>query len=208
MNAEDNVGIDGWVNSYQETSNLQKELEKKQIHLTLAPDPFNELWTDRPALPDNKVFIHELKYAGLSCKDKITQIREAIRRNSCTGILISALDEVAWTLNLRGSDVHCNPVFVSYLLITEYSSTLYIIENKLSDEVKDYLTENEIKVRPYSTIEKDLKDFTGKLLLSANINAAVHAAACAHSLIKIAPSPVLFLKAIKNETEIEASIAQ
>ena len=100
LNAEDNVGIDGWVNSYQETSNLQKELEKKQIHLTLAPDPFNELWTDRPALPDNKVFIHELKYAGLSCKDKITQIREAIRRNSCTGILISALDEVAWTLNL------------------------------------------------------------------------------------------------------------
>ena len=151
LNAEDNVGIDGWVNSYQETSNLQKELEKKQIHLTLAPDPFNELWTDRPALPDNKVFIHELKYAGLSYKDKITQIREAIRRNSCTGILISALDEVAWTLNLRGSDVHCNPVFVSYLLITEYSSTLYIIENKLSDEVKDYLTENEIKVRPYST---------------------------------------------------------
>ena len=134
LNAEDNVGIDGWVNSYQETSNLQKELEKKQIHLTLAPDPFNELWTDRPALPDNKVFIHELKYAGLSYKDKITQIREAIRRNSCTGILISALDEVAWTLNLRGSDVHCNPVFVSYLLITEYSSTLYIIENKLSDE--------------------------------------------------------------------------
>ncbi len=124
-------------------------------------------------------------------------------RNSCTGILISALDEVAWTLNLRGSDVHCNPVFVSYLLITEYSSTLYIIENKLPDEVKDYLTENEIKVRPYSTIEKDLKDFTGKLLLSANINAAVHAAACAHSLIEIAPSPVLFLKAIKNETEIE-----
>lgn len=93
---------------------------------------------------------------------------------------------------LTGSDVHCNPVFVSYLLITEYSSILYIIENKLSDEVKDYLTENEIKVRPYSTIEKDLKDFTGKLLLSANINAAVHAAACAHSLIEIAPSPVLF----------------
>ena len=203
LNSEDNVGIDGWVNSYQETSNLQKELEKKQIHLTLTPDPFNELWTDRPALPDNKVFIHELKYAGLSCKDKITQIQEATRRNSCTGILISALDEVAWTLNLRGSDVHCNPVFVSYLLITEYSSTLYIIENKLSDEVKDYLAENGVTVKPYSTIEKDLKDFTGKLLLSASINAAIHAAACTHSLIEIAPSPVLFLKAVKNETEIE-----
>ena len=154
LNSENNVGIDGWVNSYQETSNLQKELEKKQIHLTLTPDPFNELWTDRPALPDNKVFIHELKYAGLSCKDKITQIQEATRRNSCTGILISALDEVAWISKLAGSDVHCNPVFVSYLLITEYSSTLYIIENKLSDEVKDYLAENGVTVKPYSTIEK------------------------------------------------------
>ena len=99
-------------------------------------------------------------------------------------------------LNLRGSDVHCNPVFVSYLLITEYSSTLYIIENKLSDEVKDYLAENGVTVKPYSTIEKDLKDFTGKLLLSASINAAIHAAACTHSLIEIAPSPVLFLKAV------------
>ena len=80
---------------------LTERIRKKQIHLTLAPDPFNELWTDRPALPDNKVFIHELKYAGLSYKDKITQIREAIRRNSCTGILISALDEVAWIHTVR-----------------------------------------------------------------------------------------------------------
>ena len=94
--------------------------------------------------PTNKVFIHELKYAGLSCKDKITQIQEATRRNSCTGILISALDEVAWTLKLAGEVTYTAiRFFVSYLLITEYSSTLYIIENKLSDEVKDYLTENE-----------------------------------------------------------------
>ena len=203
LNAEDNVGIDGWVNSYQEAGDLQRELEKKQIHLILTPDPFCELWADRPALPDSKVFIHELKYAGLSCKDKITQIQEAARRNGCTGILISALDEVAWALNLRGSDIHCNPVFVSYLLITEHNSTLYIIEDKLSDEVKSHLTENGVTVRPYSTIEEDLKAFTGKLQLPANINAAIYAAAHTHSLIEIAPSPVLLLKAIKNKTEIE-----
>lgn len=203
LNAGDKVGIDGWVNSHQEADDLKKALEKKQIQLTLAPDPFEELWTDRPALPDNKVFIHELKYAGISCKDKIAQIQEAIHRNGCTGILISALDEVAWTLNLRGSDVHCNPVFVSYLLITDKGSTLYIIENKLSEEVRSYLAENGVAVKPYSMIEEDLKEFSGKLQLSASINAAIYAAASTNSLIETAPSPALLLKAVKNETEIE-----
>ena len=203
LNAGDKVGIDGWVNSHQEADELKKALEKKQIQLTLAPDPFEELWTDRPTLPDSKVFIHELKYAGIRCKDKIAQIQEAIHRNGCTGVLISALDEVAWTLNLRGSDVHCNPVFVSYLLITDKDSTLYIIENKLSEEVRSYLVENGVAVKPYSMIEEDLKGFSGKLQLSAGINAAIHAAASTSSLIETAPSPALLLKAVKNGTEIE-----
>ena len=199
----DNVGIDGWVNSYHEVKELQHALENKHLQLTPAPDPFKELWTDRPALPDNKVFIHELKYAGISCKDKIAKIQEAIHRNGCTGILISALDEVAWTLNLRGSDVHCNPVFVSYLLIADSGSTLYIIENKLSEEIRAYLAENGVEVKPYSTVGEDLKKFIGKLQLSPGINAAIHAAASTHSFIKTAPSPALLLKAVKNATEIK-----
>lgn len=199
----EHVGIDGWVNSYQEANGLQKELERKQLHLVLAPDPFKELWTDRPALPTNEVFIHELKYAGLSCKDKIARIQEKAHQNGCTGILISALDEVAWTLNLRGSDVHCNPVFVSYLLITDQGYTLYIIEEKLSDSVKSYLAENGISVKPYEQIEEDLKACKGKMQLSTHINAAIHAAAGKNASVEVLPSPVLFLKAIKNSTEIE-----
>ena len=203
LKAGDKVGIDGWVNSYQETCDLQKALEKKQICLTLAPDPFQELWTDRPELPGDQVFIHELKYAGISCGDKIAQIQEAVHRNGCTGILISALDEVAWTLNLRGSDVHCNPVFVSYLLITDNGSTLYIIENKLSEEIKGYLAENGVEVKSYPAVEEDLKAFTGKLQVSTGVNAAIHAAACTNSVVEVAPSPALLLKAVKNKTEIE-----
>lgn len=197
------VGIDGWVNSYRESKELQKELEQRNLHLVLAPDPFKELWTDRPALPTNEVFIHELKYAGLSCKVKIAQIQEKAHQNGCTGILISALDEVAWTLNLRGNDVHCNPVFVSYLLITDQNYTLYIIEEKLPDPVKKYLDENEITVKPYGQIEEDLKAFQGKIQLSTSINAAIHAAASKNASAAILPSPVLFLKSIKNNTEIE-----
>lgn len=199
----DKVGIDGGVNSYQEARELQKDLEKKHLHLTITSDPFKELWTDRPGLPKNEVFIHGLKYAGVCCKDKIMQILEAGHKNGCSGILISALDEIAWTLNLRGNDVHCNPVFVSYLLITDEGTTLYIIEDKLSAEVKRYLAENEIDVKPYRQIEDDLKDFSGKLQLSTNINAAIYAAASKNTEVETHISPVLLLKAVKNKTEIE-----
>lgn len=203
LHEDENVGIDGWVNSFQEADELQKNLEKKHLHLVLSPDPFKELWTDRPALPRNEVFIHELQHAGLSCKDKIAQIQEATTGNGCTGILISALDEVAWTLNLRGSDVHCNPVFVSYLLITNEGSTLFIIDNKLSAEAKNYLIENGIAIKPYQQIEEDLRAYNGKLWLSPNVNAAIYAAAQGNAKVEILPSPVLLLKAVKNKTEIE-----
>lgn len=201
----DKVGIDGWVNSHTEAEELRNALGNQQLTLTVTPDPFDQLWNDRPAIPDTKVFIHELKYAGVSCTEKLLQIKEAIHSNGCTGILLSALDEIAWTLNLRGNDVHCNPVFVSYLLVTDESTTLYIIEEKLPDEVKHYLAENEITVKPYLQITEDLKCFTGKLQLPGNINESIHAAASAAegAVVKTLPSPVLFLKAIKNNTEIE-----
>lgn len=199
----DNVGIDGWVNNYQEVRELRKNLEKKLLSLTAVPDPFKELWTDRPPLPKKEVFIHELSYAGMCCKDKTAQILEAAHNNGCTGILISALDEIAWTLNLRGNDVHCNPVFVSYLLISDEGNTLYIIEEKLPSEVRQYLAENGIKVKPYRQIERDLKDFIGKLQLSTNINAAIYEMLYKNDAAITLPSPVLLLKAVKNTTEIE-----
>lgn len=198
-----NVGIDGWVNNYQEVRELRKNLEKKLLSLTAVPDPFKELWTDRPPLPKKEVFIHELSYAGMCCKDKTAQIIEAARKNGCTGILISALDEIAWTLNLRGNDVHCNPVFVSYLLITDEGNTLYIIEEKLPPEVRQYLAENGINVKPYRQIERDLKNFDGKLQLSTHINAAIYEMLHKNDAAVVLPSPVLLLKAVKNTTEIE-----
>lgn len=201
--AGDRVGVDGRVTGYAETCELKEDLSRYGLHLVLAPDPFEELWTDRPALPRDKVFIHDICYAGLSCRDKIAQIREAARQSGCTSILISALDEVAWTLNLRGSDVHCNPVFVSYLLITDQSSTLYIIEDKLTESVKKHLEENGVGVKPYRQIEEDLEAATATIRLSTGINAAVRDAAGKNAEVKLLPSPVLFLKAVKNPVETE-----
>lgn len=203
LQKEDRVGIDGWVNSHQEAADLQASLAQKHLQLTLTTDPFDELWLNRPALPADPVFIHEPQFAGISCSEKIAQIREAALKNECTAILISALDEVAWTLNLRGNDVHCNPVFVSYLLITSHNATLYIIEDKLSDEIKQYLATNGVSIQPYQQIATDIEACTENLQLPTQVNAAIYAAACTHSAtVVLSPSPVLYLKAIKNETEI------
>ncbi len=155
LHAGDQVGIDGWVNSYQEAEALKDALAKFGLQTILVPDPFDELWTNRPVLPEEKICIHELRYAGVSCKDKIGQVREAMRQNGCTGLLVSALDEVAWTLNLRGNDVHCNPVFVSYLLVTDAEAVLYMMEQKLTPEVKNHLEENGVTVRPNQKTEAD-----------------------------------------------------
>lgn len=78
-----------------------------------------KIWNNRPDMPDAPTFIYDLKYAGKSCEEKIASIRTEIQKQGTDGLFISALDEIAWTLNLRGSDVHCNPVIISYLLITQ-----------------------------------------------------------------------------------------
>lgn len=126
----DKVGIDGWVNTTTEAENLQKQLQVYGLQLVSTEDPFQRIWKDRPSLPLNPPFILPLSYAGKNCTEKIAEIREQIFLNHADAILLSALDEIAWTLNLRGSDVHCNPVFVSYLFITDTTTTLYILPEK------------------------------------------------------------------------------
>ena len=90
-------------------------------------DPMDVLWLDRPVIPNNKICLHPLKYAGETTESKLSRIRECLVKQGADGLLVTALDEIAWVLNLRGNDVHCNPVFVSYLLIAPDKVTLYII---------------------------------------------------------------------------------
>ena len=112
----DKVGIDGWVNSHQEAQSLRNELKTNGLVLeTMTEDIFNSIWSDRPSLPTAPVFILDETYTGASCTEKFNRIQEAIAKNGASAIILSALDEIAWTLNLRGNDVHCNPVFISYL---------------------------------------------------------------------------------------------
>ena len=201
------VGIDGWVNTAAQAASLREELNAKGLTLTATQDPFDTLWTDRPCLPKDPIFLHDIQYAGESCTDRIARIQKEIAKNGSTSIILSALDDIAWTLNLRGSDVHCNPVFISYLLISPEGHTLYIIEEKVTDEVRAYLKGQGVDVRPYNSLEADLKAYkqhhAERLQVSSSVNESLYALAAQYADAIVAPSPVGLMKSYKNAVEIE-----
>lgn len=197
------VGIDGYTTSLQTVNELRNELSAYGIEVVMIEDPYKTIWNDRPDLPDNKPFILEEKYSGESASSKISTIRNHISNTGTDYILISALDEIAWTLNMRGTDIECNPLFVSYLLISEKEATLYINKNKLTETTVDYLQSQGVGHRNYEDIESDLTAISGrKIAMSPSINFAMYNAASEHNTVFIQASPVSKYKAVKNQTEI------
>ena len=197
------VGIDGYTTPLQTVNELRNELSAYGIEVVMIEDPYKTIWNDRPDLPDNKLFILEEKYSGESASSKISTIRNHISNTGTDYILISALDEIAWTLNMRGTDIECNPLFVSYLLISEKEATLYINKNKLTETTVDYLQSQGVGHRNYEDIESDLTAISGrKTAMPPSINFAMYNAASEHNTVFIQPSPVSEYKAVKNQTEI------
>ncbi|WP_028911635.1 aminopeptidase P family protein [Prevotella sp. MA2016] len=198
------VGLDGYCSSVNSVKELIADLRQLGgITLRTNLDPLARIWTDRPTIPEHPVEIYPLKYAGESCHEKIARIRKALRQKHADGMLMSALDDIAWTLNLRGTDVHCNPVFVSYLLISTQSVTLYINKVKLSPEVLAYLKAEGVGVAPYEAVAKGLKDyFEYNILLDPDeVNYTLFKQV--NCEIVEAESPVKRMKTIKNAAEIE-----
>ena len=197
------VGLDGMVNSANAVKDLIADLRQQGgITLRTNLDPLSQIWKDRPAIPENPVEIYPMEYAGENCRDKIARIRKALREKHADGMLMSALDDIAWTLNLRGADVHCNPVFVSYLLISSKDVTLYINKVKLTPQVEAYLAAEGIAVAPYEDVAKGLKDyFEYNILLDPDeVNYTLYKQVTRE--IVEAESPVKRMKTIKNPTEI------
>ena len=199
----ENVSIDGSVVSASTVRELQQEL-RQHGGMTLRTnwDPLERIWADRPAIPTNPVSIHPLEYAGEATRDKLQRIRKALRQEHADGMLVASLDDIAWTLNLRGQDVHCTPVFVSYLLISTQKVTLYINKEKLSQEVLAYLKTEGVGVDDYANVGKGLKDyFEYNILMDPDeVNATLFSKANCHVVEAASPIPVL--KAVKNEREI------
>ncbi len=199
------VGIDGMVNSAAETVALAKALEREELNLVADFDPVGDIWPDRPALPVCPVEIHDEKYAGESAHSKIARILEvAARDEHATAVFISALDEIAWLLNIRSNDVRYNPVATAFLYISNAGSTLLIDPVKLTDEVRDYLAAQGVATAPYSSV----LDFIAAIPAEARVlvEGARNAAAVVDALgarAIVGASPVALAKSCKNDTQIE-----
>lgn len=197
------IGVDGMCMTYAECSDLKTDLKHNGgITVRTNLDILDRIWTDRPSVPLNPVSIQPIEYAGESCHDKLGRIRSSLLRRGAGGMLMTQLDDIAWTLNLRGTDVHCTPVFVAWLIVAEEVAVLYIKDEKLSPEVIEYLNAEGVAVDDYDNIIDALNSYDGYTLLidPATTNYTLSQLRGNFNLVS-APSPVPEMKAIKNKVE-------
>ena len=197
------IGVDGMCMTYAECSDLKTDLKHNGgITVRTNLDILDRIWTDRPSVPLNPVSIQPIEYAGESCHDKLGRIRSSLLRRGACGMLMTQLDDIAWTLNLRGTDVHCTPVFVAWLIVAEEVAVLYVKDEKLSPEVIEYLNAEGVAVDDYDNIIDALNSYDGYTLLidPATTNYTLSQLRGNFNLVS-APSPVPEMKAIKNEVE-------
>ena len=151
------VGIDGTTSTANDVAALKDELRKHGgITLRTNFNPLQRIWKDRPSVPMNPIVPQPLEFSGEDTPSKLTRIRKALREQHADGMLMAALDDIAWTLNLRGSDVHCNPVFISYLLITTQTVTLFVHESKLTPEARKSLADSGVTIASYDAVRDAL----------------------------------------------------
>lgn len=198
------IGLDGMVNSYRQTMDLISDLRKKGgFTVRTNFDPLDLIWDNRPVIPNHPVEIQPLKYAGEPAASKMERIRKALEKSHADGMLVSALDDIAWTLNLRGTDVHCNPVFISYLLISHDQATLFVDRRKLSEDILQYLSANGVSVGPYERVKDSLASYSQyNILLDENETSYfLWKTVKCHEIVSV-PSPIPAMKAVKNDIEI------
>lgn len=196
------AGIDGSLCTPAMQKMLESELSPRGISAELCEDPFNEVWNNRPELPTDKIEVHPLKYAGESAADKIHRLLGKARENGCDAMLLTALDEIAWTLNLRGNDVECNPVFVSYLLLSDRQNVLFVNPAKVSDEVREHLSLSGVETMPYTAVADAVKNLHAcRTMISNKANCAIKSLFNDGECV-IMPSIAEEMKAVKNSAEI------
>lgn len=196
------AGIDGSLCTPAMQKMLESELSPRGISAELCEDPFNEVWNNRPELPTDKIEVHPLKYAGESAANKIHRLLGKARENGCDAMLLTALDEIAWTLNLRGNDVECNPVFVSYLLLSDRQNVLFVNPAKVSNEVREHLSLSGVETMPYTAVADAVKNLHAcRTMISNKANCAIKSLFNDGECV-IMPSIAEEMKAVKNSAEI------
>ncbi len=196
------VGIDGMLFSYTQAADLSDRLSKSGIKLNTAFDVIDNVWADRPSLPKDQIFAHDVKYAGEPARSKLAGVVADAERQGAEAALICPLDEIAWALNIRCNDVKYNPVATSYLYVGAGGSTLFIDEDKVSADMRKYLEREGVAVAPYSGIKAFISQLPDvKVLAEKERTSVTLANLLGHRLVG-GTSPIAVPKAVRNEVQI------
>ncbi len=199
------LAFDGRVVNTAEGEELEDALGVKDIAIACQEDLVGEIWEDRPVLPAEPVWVLDVKYAGKDAEDKIGDLRKKMEDCGATVHILTTLDDIVWLLNIRGNDVDCNPVVLSYLMATRESLYLYINEAVLDSSVTGYLKEKGVTIRPYDAIYSDVAKLHGEtvMLEKSRTNFALTQLLDGTNEIINIQNPTALMKAIKNPVEIE-----
>ncbi|RHG34133.1 aminopeptidase P family protein [Fusobacterium varium] len=200
------LGFDGKVLSVKNVFDIKNGFGKKEIKLEDRYDLVNEIWNDRPALPKSNVFVLDEKYCGESFESKIKRIREKISKLDANRHILTSLDDIAWLYNIRGRDIKNNPVSLAYTMISAEEVVLYIDKNKITEEAEKYFIDKNIKIKDYFSIYEEVKVISSedKVLLDTNkVNYFIYNSIPRGTEIIDKPNPSTFMKACKNDIELE-----
>ncbi len=199
------VSFDARLVSVATFEALSEQLEVRGVEVLPGPDLLESIWEDRPPLPAAPIYLHEEQYAGESAENKIERLRGELAEKGAEATLITALDEIAWLLNLRGSDVAYNPIFLAYLLVESAEVRIFVDESKLAPQAKSRLESLGVARAPYDEVEIALKALPeGRTLLydGKRLNTALYGALPEGQPKVEASSPVATMKARKNDTQL------
>ena len=205
MKKDEVLGFNGSLLSFSEGKVIAGKVVKKGVKLVIGKEITDEVWTDRPERPHTKVFILEEKYAGKSAAKKISEVRERMKGRDL--LIVSSLSDIAWLTNLRAFDIKCNPLFLSYFILESDKATLFIQNEALSDEVRTYLAENGIDIKPYESFDETVAGIKNKQIMfdEADVSyktfISISKKENANKLYSVL-SPVTYLKNIKNDVEV------
>lgn len=196
------VGVDGMLFTKAETDSLRSGFARHGITLATDFDPIDKIWPDRPTLPKDRIFVHDIRYAGKKASEKIAEVLKKAADQGADSTLISALDEIAWILNIRSTDVNCNPVATAFLFLSESKSILFVDPDKLDDATIAHLSEAGVDTDRYDAIIPFLEALSDQRVLVEENRVATRLWSALRTNVLAGTSTVAMLKGCKNETQI------
>ncbi len=206
LTIKDTIGFDGRTITTSFAKELEQAVADKEITFAWNTDLGNAVWKNRPALSKEPVWELDASYTGMTREKKLARVRENMKELGTDLFVLTSLDDIAWLLNLRGNDIHCNPVFLSYMIIGQADAILFVENSILNDDIKKKLADCKITLKDYDAFYEELKKIDASktvLLDTAKANYMVKMCIPASVSVVDATSPITFMKAVKTKAECE-----